>query len=46
MKLWECKVDLKGIPTVLTTHADNYLQAKGYFLTFGKLLNEPRIISE
>jgi len=45
MKLWECKVMINNVPTVLTTRADNYIQAKGYFVTFGKLLNEPRIIS-
>jgi len=44
MYTWECKVMMNGIPTVLQTKAANYLLAKGYFLTFGKLLNDPRIV--
>jgi len=42
--LWECKVKVNGIPTVLTYTAPNLLTAKGYFQTFGQILNEPRII--
>jgi hypothetical protein len=49
MYTWECKVMLvhaacNPYPTTLTTQAPNYLAAKAYFETFGKLLNEPRII--
>ena len=46
MMLWECKVMINGVPTVMTTKAINVITAKGYFVAFGKLLNEPRIISE
>jgi hypothetical protein len=46
MYTWECKVNLNGIPTILTTNAASYLQAKGYFLTFGKLLSDPRIVKQ
>jgi hypothetical protein len=42
--VWECKVSINNIPTVMRTEAPNYLLARGYFLTFGKLLTDPRII--
>jgi len=44
MMLWECKVMINGVPTVMTTKANDLITAKGYFVAFGKLLNEPRII--
>jgi len=52
MFLFECKVSLRQgngynpIPTIMTFKARNYIEAKSYFESFGKLLNEPRIISE
>jgi len=41
---WECKVKVNGIPTVMTTFAENVLIARNYFQKFGELLNSPRLI--
>ena len=53
-KIWQATVSVKidvggqvpSVPRVMTTEARNYLEAKAYFQTFGKLLNDPRIIGE
>ena len=53
-KIWQATVSVKigvggqapGVPRVMTTEAQNHLEAKAYFQTFGKLLNDPRIIGE
>ena len=46
--IWECKVAVgaNNIPRVMQTQAKSYLEAKAFFETFGKLLNDPRMISE
>ena len=41
---WECKVKVNGIPTVMTTTAENAAIATNYFKQFGELLNYPRLI--
>lgn len=51
MKTWECKVlveHTKGyapIPRTMRTQANNYIEAKAYFQTFGKLMQDPRIVN-
>lgn len=52
MKTWECLVALASpngynpIPTRMTGQFSNYMQAKAYFGSFGKLLQDPRIVNE
>jgi len=51
MHQWECKVAMPQpnggapYPVTMTCSARNYLEARAYFTKFGKLLNDPRIIS-
>ena len=45
MYLFECKVLVNGIPTVMQYQTQNLVQEKNYFSTFGTLLNDPRIIN-
>jgi hypothetical protein len=46
MQTWQCKVSVNGIPYLMETRAPNYVAAKGYFVQFGKLLNDPQIVNE
>jgi hypothetical protein len=52
MKIWEATVSVPtgksypDQPRTMRHEADNMLQAKAYFESFGKLLNMPRIVGE
>lgn len=43
---WECLVKVNGIPVRMVCEMPNLITAKSYFETFGKMMNEPRILND